>query len=45
MDQSFSSMRDLFQRLNIQGINVDISTFLQASKKRDPVIFQIYLLA
>ena len=39
MDQSQSSMRDLFKRLNIRGIDMDISTFSKASKNRDPVIF------
>ena len=39
MDQSQSSMRDLFKRLNVRGIDMDISTFSKASKNRDPVIF------
>jgi putative transposase len=39
MDQSQSSMRDLFKRLNIRGIDMDISTFSKASKNRDPIIF------
>jgi putative transposase len=39
MDRSQSSMRDLFKRLNIRGINMDISTFSKASKNRDPVVF------
>ncbi|AFY92713.1 IS4 family transposase [Chamaesiphon minutus] len=39
MDQSQSSMRDLFKRLNIRGIEMDISTFSKASKNRDPIIF------
>jgi IS4 transposase len=39
MDQSQSSMRDLFKRLNIRGIDMDISTFSKASKNRDPVVF------
>jgi putative transposase len=39
MDQSQFSMRDLFKRLNIRGIDVDISTFSKASKHRDPMIF------
>jgi putative transposase len=38
MDQSQSSMRDLFKRLNIRGIDMDISTFSKASKNRDPVV-------
>jgi hypothetical protein len=32
-------MRDLFKRLNIRGIDMDISTFSKASKNRDPVVF------
>jgi putative transposase len=40
MDQSQSSMRDLFKRLNIRGIDMDISTFSKASKNRDSIIFQ-----
>jgi putative transposase len=39
LDQSQSSMRDLFKRLNVRGIDMDISTFSKASKNRDPVIF------
>jgi putative transposase len=39
MDQSQSSMRDLFKRLNVRGIDMSISTFSKASKNRDPVIF------
>ena len=39
MDQSQSSMRDLFKRLNVRGIDMDISTFSKASKNRDPIIF------
>jgi IS4 transposase len=39
MDQSQSSMRDLFKRLNIRGIDMDISNFSKASKKRDSIIF------
>lgn len=39
MDQSQYSMRDLFKRLNIRGIDMDISTFSKASKNRDPIIF------
>jgi putative transposase len=38
MDQSQSSMRDLFKRLNIRGIDMDISTFSKASKNRDPIV-------
>ena len=40
MDKSIVSMRDLFKRLNTQGIDLKISTFSKASKKRDPKIFQ-----
>jgi putative transposase len=39
LDQSQTSMRSLFKRLNIRGINIDISTFSKASKHRDPAIF------
>jgi putative transposase len=39
MDQSQYSMRDLFKRLNVRGIDMDISTFSKASKNRDPIIF------
>ena len=39
MDQSQFSMRDLFKRLNVRGIDMDISTFSKASKNRDPVVF------
>ena len=28
-------MRDLFRRLKVGGINIDISTFSKASKKRE----------
>jgi putative transposase len=34
LDQSLTSMRDLFYRLNHAGISVDISTFSKASKSR-----------
>ncbi|EGJ30448.1 MULTISPECIES: hypothetical protein [Moorena] len=34
LDQSLSSMRDLFQRLNYTGINLHIYTFSKASKQR-----------
>ena len=40
LDQSQTSMRSLFKRLNIRGESVDISTFSKASKKRDPKVFQ-----
>ncbi len=39
MDRSQSSMRDLFKRLNIRGVDMDISTFSKASKNRDPIVF------
>lgn len=39
LDQSQTSMRSLFKRLNIRGINVHISTFSKASQKRDPLQF------
>jgi IS4 transposase len=32
-------MRSLFRRLNIRGIDVDISTFSKASKTRNPMLF------
>ena len=32
MDQSQSSMRDLFKRLNVRGIDMDISTRVNAPK-------------
>ncbi|HEY9693901.1 MAG TPA: IS4 family transposase [Oculatellaceae cyanobacterium] len=44
LDQSQTSMRSLFKRLNMRGIDVDISTFSKASKARDPKIFY-YLFA
>jgi putative transposase len=34
MDKSLTSMRDLFTRLNLRGINCDVSTFSKASKQR-----------
>jgi putative transposase len=39
MDQSQSSMRDLFKRLNVRGIDMDMSNFSKASKNRDPIVF------
>jgi len=39
LDQSQTSMRSLFKRLNVRGIDVDISTFSKASKIREPEIF------
>lgn len=39
LDQSQTGMRCLFQRLNIRGIDIDISTFSKASKNRNPAIF------
>ncbi|CAO5054006.1 hypothetical protein [Microcystis aeruginosa] len=43
-DKSLGSLRDLFFRLNHQGIAVDLSTFSKASKNRDYQAFnQIYL--
>ncbi len=32
-------MRSLFKRLNVRGIEVDISTFSKASKVRNPMVF------
>jgi len=40
LDQSQTSMRDVFRRLNMGGINFHISTFSKASKTRDPACFQ-----
>jgi len=43
-DKSLGSLRDLFFRLNHQGIAVDLSTFSKASKNRDYQAFnQIYV--
>jgi hypothetical protein len=39
MDKSVVSMRDLFQRLNNQGIDLKISNFYKGSKKRDTQVF------
>ena len=38
MDQSIVSMRDLFQKLNYQGIDLKISNSRKASKKRYPLL-------
>ena len=35
LDKSLTSMGDLFRRLKIGGLNLDISTFSKASKKRE----------
>ena len=40
LDQSESTMRSVFKRLNYRGIEVDISTFSKASKNRSSLIFQ-----
>ncbi|NJK63218.1 MAG: IS4 family transposase [Synechococcaceae cyanobacterium SM2_3_1] len=40
LDQSQSTMRSLFFRLNTRGISVDISTFSKASKSRDTKHFE-----
>ncbi len=40
MDKSVVSMRDLFKRLNLQGIDLTRSNFSKASKKRDTKVFQ-----
>ena len=34
LDKSLTSMRDLFKRLNVSNISVDVSTFSKASKTR-----------
>lgn len=39
LDQSLRTMRDLFFRLNVRGIPIDISTFSKASKVRDVAVF------
>ena len=39
LDQGEKSMRGLFKRLNIRGIEPHISTFSKASKVRDPIVF------
>lgn len=39
MDKSVVSMQDLFKRLNNQGIDLKISNFSKASKKRDSGVF------
>ncbi len=36
---SLVSMQDLFKRLNAQGIDLKISNFSKASKKRDTQVF------
>lgn len=44
LDASFTSMRDLFYRLNHAGIKVDISTFSKACKNRQGEKFcRIYM--
>jgi putative transposase len=35
MDNSLTSMRDLFKRINNTGFDLDISTFSKASSHRD----------
>jgi IS4 transposase len=40
LDKSLVSMRDLSTRLNLQGLNVNLSTFSKASKIRDVSIFE-----
>lgn len=40
LDQSLTSMRSQFKRLNIRGIPIDISTFSKASKRRSPEVFK-----
>ncbi|EGJ35058.1 transposase [Moorena producens 3L] len=44
LDQSQTSMRSLFKRLNVRGIDVDISTFSKASKVRNPMLFYNLLI-
>jgi hypothetical protein len=40
LDNSLTSMRDLFKRLNNTGIDVRISTFFKANTHRSKEIFQ-----
>ena len=40
LDKSLNSMRDLFRRLKVGGINIDISTFSKASTKREVECFK-----
>lgn len=40
LDKSLTSMRDLFRRLNLRNISIDISTFSKASKHRDLQVFR-----
>jgi len=40
LNPGIESMRGLFQQLNWQGIEIDISTFSKTSNHRDPIIFQ-----
>ena len=40
LDKSLVSMRDLCTRINLQGINVQISTFSKASKIREIGVFE-----
>ncbi len=40
LDPGIESMRGLFQQLNWQGVEIDISTFSKASHHRNPIIFQ-----
>ena len=40
LDKSLTSMRDLFRRLKVGGINLDISTFSKASKNREVTYFK-----
>ena len=40
LDKSMVSMRDLCTRMNLQGINVQISTFSKASKTREIDVFE-----
>ena len=39
LDKGINSLRDLFYQLNHTGTQVDLSTFSQANKTRDPQIF------
>lgn len=44
LDQSQTSMRSVFKRLNIRGEKVHISTFSKASKKRNTEVFNKLLM-
>ena len=45
LDQSQTSMRSLFKRLNLRGERVDISTFSKASQHRGTSVFEKLILS